>query len=178
MLKLTKSYHWFALYCMSRHEKVVNADLTEDGYETYLPLVRVRRKWSDRYKWVEEPLFRSYVFVRVSSREYYKILHHRAVLKYVSFGGKPSVVRDYQMEALRRALGENVDFQVTSERFRPGQPVEVTAGPMCGCSGEIVRYAGKKSLLIRIGETGYSMTVQMPAAYLESAAKALTLEMD
>lgn len=168
MLKLSKSYHWFALYCMSRQEKVVHSDLTQDGYESYLPLQKVKRKWSDRIKWVEEPMFRSYVFVRVSSREYFKILQHRAVMKYVGFGGKPTVVRDYQMEAMRRALGENIDFQVTSDRFKPGQLVDITAGAMCGCCGEIVRYAGKKSLLVRIGDTGYSMVVQMPAAYLDN----------
>ena len=113
-------------------------------------------------------MFRSYVFVRVSSREYFKILQHRAVMKYVGFGGKPTVVRDYQMEAMRRALAENIDFQVTSDRFKPGQLVDITAGAICGCSGEIVRYAGKKSLLVRIGDTGYSMVVQMPAAYLDN----------
>ena len=169
MLKLTTTYYWYALYCMSRQEKVVHADLTEDGYESYLPLQKIRRKWSDRYKWVEEPMFRSYVFVRVSSREYFKILQHRAVMKYISFGGKPTIVRDNQIESLRRALGENVDFTITSDRFKTGQPILVTAGPMCGCSGEIIRSAGKKSLLVRIGETGYSMVVQMPAAFLENA---------
>ena len=168
MLKLTSTYHWYAIYCMSRQEKVVHADLTHDGFESYLPVQKVKRKWSDRIKWIEEPLFRSYVFVRVSKREYYQVLQHRSVLKYVAFGGMPTVVRESQMEALRRALGENVDFTITSDRFRPGQPVDVTAGPLCGCCGEIVRYAGKKSLLVRIGETGYSLLVQMPAAYLET----------
>ena len=171
MLKLTKTYHWFALYTMSRQEKIVHADLTDDGFESYLPLQRTKRKWSDRIKWIDEPMFRGYVFVRVSSREYFKILQHRSVLKYIAFGGKPSVIPDHHMEALRRALGEGVDYQVTSDHFKPGQLVEVTAGPMCGCSGEIVRYASRKSLLIRIGETGYSLAVTMPAAYLESVRK-------
>ncbi|MFA5816882.1 MAG: UpxY family transcription antiterminator [Bacteroidales bacterium] len=167
MLKLTRTYHWFALYTMSRQEKVVHADLTEDGFESYLPLQRTKRKWSDRIKWVDEPMFRGYVFVRVSSREYFKILQHRSALKYISFGGKPAAIPDHHMEALRRALGEGIDFCITSNRFKPSQPVEVTAGPMCGCSGEIVRYAGKNRLLVRIGETGYSMIVNMQAAYLE-----------
>jgi len=153
---------------MSRQEKVVHADLTEDGFESYLPLQRTKRKWSDRIRWVDEPMFRGYVFVRVSSREYFKILQHRSALKYISFGGKPAAIPDHHMEALRRALGEGVDFRITSDRFKPGQPVEVTAGPMCGCSGEIIRYASKKSLLVRIGNTGYSMIVNMQAAYLEA----------
>lgn len=158
---------------MSRKEKVVTADLDAEGYEAYLPLVKTRRKWSDRYKWIEEPLFRSYVFVKVSQAEYYNILKHKSVLKYVSFGGKPCVVPDRQIEAVKRALGENVDFKVTSQHFKPGQLIEVTAGPMSGCSGEVVRYAGRKSLLLRIGDTGYSMLVQMPAAYIESREVAL-----
>lgn len=168
MLKLTKTYHWFALYTMSRQEKVVHADLTDDGYESYLPLQRTKRKWSDRIKWVDEPMFRGYVFVRVSCREYFQVLHHRSAVKYISFGGKPSAIPDHHMEALQRALGEGIDFQITSDRFKPGQPIMVTAGPMCGCCGEIIKYASKKSLLVRIGETGYSIIVNMQAAYLEA----------
>jgi len=168
MLTISRKYHWFALYCMSRQEKVVQADLVEDGYESYLPLMRTKRKWSDRIKWIDEPMFRGYVFVRVSSREYYKVLQHRSVLKYIAFGGRPSAIPDKQMEALQRAMGENLDYKVTSKHFKPGQPVLVTAGPMCGCSGEVIRYAGKKSLLVRIGDTGYSMIVNMQAAYLEA----------
>lgn len=160
-------YNWHAVYTMSRQEKVIYNDLIRDGFEAYLPLQRTRRKWSDRYKWIEEPLFRSYVFVKVSQAEYYNVLKHRSILKYVSFGGKASVIPERHIEAVRRALGENIDFEITSKQFKPGQPVEVTAGPMIGCTGEVVRYAGRKSLLLRIGEIGYSMIVQMPAAYAE-----------
>jgi transcriptional antiterminator RfaH len=158
---------------MSRQEKVVDAELTADGFETYLPLARCKRQWSDRVKWVDEPLFRGYVFVRVSCREYYKILQHRSVLKYIAFGGMPSTIPDHHMEALRRALCENLDYQITSDRFKPGQVVDITAGPMCGCRGEIVKYASKRSLLVRIGDTGYSLMVNMPAVYLESTVLAV-----
>jgi transcriptional antiterminator RfaH len=171
MLILSKTYHWFALYTMSRQEKVVHSDLTADGFESFLPLQRTKRKWTDRIKWIEEPMFRGYVFVRVSSREYYRILQHRSVLKYIAFGGRPTVIPDRHIEALQRALGNGVDFEVTSDHFKPGQTVEVTAGPMSGCFGEIVRYASKKSLLIRIGDTGYSLIVNMQAAFLESVRR-------
>jgi hypothetical protein len=80
------------------------------------------------------------------------------------------------MDALRRALGENLDYTITSDRYKPGQVVDVTAGPMSGCCGEIIRYAGKKSLLVRIGETGYSIIVQMPAAYLDGSVHRMVLE--
>lgn len=160
-------YHWYAIYCRSRREKEVERDLIEDGFEAYLPKIKKQRVWSDRKKWVEMPLFPSYCFVRVSNKEYYKVLQHDAIVKYVSFGGVASVIRDSHIEAIRRVLGENLDFELTSRKFRPGQVVEIGVGPMAGCCGEIVRIAGKKNLLLRVGETGYSLLVNVPVGYLE-----------
>jgi transcription antitermination factor NusG len=165
---LSRPYLWHALYIRPRWEKRVDIDLREQGYEVYLPMTRVKRKWSDRMKWVDLPLFSGYVFVRVSRREYDQVLKHPAVLRYIAFGGKASVVPGSQIEAIRRALGQGIDFEVTSKIFKPGQVVDVTAGPMTGCSGEIIRYAGSKSLLVRVGETGLNLLVKMPAAYLEA----------
>jgi len=171
MLKVTKSYCWYALYTRPRFEKRVDTDLREDGYEVYLPIMRTRKKWSDRMKWVDMPMFSGYIFAKVSSREYHKILKHPAVMKYISFGGQPSIVPEKCIQAIQRALGEGVDFEVTSTIFKPGQAIEVTAGPMIGCSGEVIRYAGKKSLLVRIGDTGLNLVVQMPAAYIETPCR-------
>lgn len=160
-------YHWYAIYCRSRREKEVERDLIEDGFEAYLPKIKKQRVWSDRKKWVEMPLFPSYCFVRVSNKEYFQVLQHDAVVKYVSFGGVASVMRDQHIEAIKRVLGENLDFEVTALRFKPGQMVKIDVGPMAGCCGEIVRIAGKKNLLLRVGETGYSLLVNVPVGYVE-----------
>ncbi|MCK9327449.1 MAG: UpxY family transcription antiterminator [Bacteroidales bacterium] len=160
-------YHWYAVYTLGRKEKVVFSELVEDGYEAYLPLRKVKKRWSDRTKLIDEPLFPSYVFVRVSQREYYKVLSHRAILKYISFGGRPCIIPERQIEAVKRLMGENLDFEVTSDHFKPGQEVEITAGPMIGCQAEVVRHAGKKGLLLRVGNIGYSLVVNIPAAYLQ-----------
>ena len=166
MLKISQQYRWYALYCHTRHEKKVDADLQEDGFESWCPVMRTKRKWSDRMKWVDQPLFSSYIFVRVSHREYFKVLSHPAIMKYVSFGGKPSVVPDRHIEAIRKALGEAVNFEITSHNFKTGQLVTIDAGPMMGCTGQVVRHAGKKALYIRVGDTGYGLLVQVPAAHL------------
>ena len=55
---------WIAVYTKPRHEKTVENELLKKGFEVYLPILKERRKWSDRKKWVEFPLFRSYIFVR------------------------------------------------------------------------------------------------------------------
>lgn len=165
------TYHWYAVYTQSRNEKAVYSDLLEDGYEAYLPMRKVRRQWSDRVKFIDEPLFRSYVFVRVSQKEYYQVLQHRAILRYVSFGGRPSIIPDRQIEAVKRLMEEGLDFEITNEHFRPGQVVEITAGPMTGCQGEVIRHAGKNGLLLRIGNIGYSLIIQIPATYLQNLSR-------
>ncbi len=55
---------WIAAYTKPRHEKVAYDQLIDNGFTAYLPLLRQKRKWSDRKKWVEIPLFKSYVFVK------------------------------------------------------------------------------------------------------------------
>ena len=60
------SYNWYALYTFPRFEKKVYKRLVERGIEAYLPLQKKLRKWKDRKKWIEEPLIRSYIFVKIS----------------------------------------------------------------------------------------------------------------
>lgn len=166
--KINSKYHWYAVYCRSRQEKLIERDLLEDGYEVYLPILKKLRVWSDRKKWVDMPLFPSYCFVRVSNKEYYKILEHPYVVKYISFEGKAVPIKEGQIDGIRRVLGENLDFELTTEKYKPGQRIEIGVGPMLGCCGEIIRVAGKKQLLIRLDNIGYSLVVKVPAAYIEN----------
>lgn len=152
----------------SRQEKIVERDLLEDGFEVYLPKVRKLKQWSDRRKWVDEPLFPGYCFVRVSEREMFPVLQHDAVVKYVSFGGRPSEIRDYQIESIKRILGENIDYRLTNRNFRPGEIVEIGVGPMTGLKAEVVKVSGRKKLIVRLQDIiGSSMVVNLPAAFVQ-----------
>ena len=82
---------WYALYVHSRAEKKVHARITEMGIESYLPLVTRMKVWSDRIKKVEEPLFKSYLFVRTDLKNYYDIVNIPGVTKFVSFEKKAVV---------------------------------------------------------------------------------------
>ena len=166
MINIDKTYHWYAIYTKSRREKELERDLLADGYEAYLPKINRLRVWSDRKKWVEMPLFSGYVFVKVSNKEYYKVLQHPAAVKYVGFGGEVSRIPERQLETVKRVLGLNLDMEVTTTSFKKGQVVEISAGPMSGCCGEIVSISSKKKLLLRIGDIGYSLVVSVPAAYI------------
>src|ERR1700761_8327786 len=96
--------NWYAVYTKSRWEKKVYRLFCEKGMEAYCPLNRVRKKWSDRIKWVEEPLFKSYVFVRVAEIELPAVRLVNGVVNFVYWLGKPALVRDNEIETIRKFL--------------------------------------------------------------------------
>ena len=163
------SYHWYAVYTKSRNEKKAFDRLIKDGFDAFLPLLARIKEWSDRKKKVEEPLFRSYMFVRVSNIEYYKILQDPAIVKYVSFEGKPAIVRDEQINIIKKFLLTDYEIETTNETIEPGNSVIITAGPMMGLQGELVERAGKKRVVIRLEMIGQNVLVHVPSQMIKKA---------
>ncbi|HSK14227.1 MAG TPA: UpxY family transcription antiterminator [Phnomibacter sp.] len=124
--------HWYALYTRSRWEKKVDRLLTEAGYETYCPLNKVERRWSDRIKKVEEPLFRSYVFVHIEPAKQSYVRAIEGVVNFVYYLGKAAIVRDEEIEAIRLFLGEHDNVEVTplDGPIAPGTRLRITSGFM------------------------------------------------
>src|SRR5215470_16647273 len=89
---------WYAIYTRPRWEKKVNSLLVEKGVESYCPLNKVRRKWSDRLKIVEEPLFKSYVFVKIDDREKTVVRMTDGVINFVYWNKKPAIVKEKEIQ--------------------------------------------------------------------------------
>lgn len=153
---------WHALYTRPRFEKKLYNELLRSGIEAFLPLYTTLRQWSDRKKKVEVPLFRSYVFVRVSERNYYQALNSMGAVRYVTFEGKAVRIPDEQIEYIHRLLGEQADIEVTSEVVAPGDMVEIRSGSFEGICGELVQMQGKHKLVIRIEAIGQCLLVTVP----------------
>ena len=98
---LTSMLNWYALYTRPRHERRVEQELTNRGIESYLATQKVRRRWSDRYKIVEEPLFKSYLFVHADAESYRKSLQPYGALSFVTIDGAPATIPDAEVEAVR-----------------------------------------------------------------------------
>ncbi|RUT77865.1 UpxY family transcription antiterminator [Ancylomarina longa] len=155
MRAIKKPYAWHAIYTRSRAEKRLFLDLCSKSFECYLPLKKELRQWSDRTKWVEEPLIRSYLFVRVSEREYYDAINSRYAVGYVTFGGKAVPIPDCQIEALRTFLqDENRKVDLCQENLQKGELVEVVGGPLKGVQGEILQIKGQNRIVIRFDSLG------------------------
>ena len=160
-------YNWYAIRVKSRAEKKVNAELIEQGIESFLPLYKKLRIWSDRKKWVEMPLITGYVFVYISRKEYEIVLRTYNVVCYIHFNGKAAIIRDKDILNLKRMLGQSeLELEVTIENLKPGQMVEIISGPLCGVIGELIDFKGKNKVALRIPPLGYTVMVEAPEKML------------
>ena len=100
-------------------ERKLLENLKEKNIECYLPMRKVLKIWSDRKKWVEEPLFRCYLFVKVSYKEFFTVLNTPGGVCYVSFGGKAQSIPEVQINNIRTFLNQaDRDFTLSYERIQ------------------------------------------------------------
>lgn len=160
-------YNWYAVYTKSRSEKKTFTLLVQRGIEAYLPLQKKLKQWSDRKKWVEEPLFNSYVFVKISEKEYYEVLQTPGVVKYVTFSKKAAPIREEQIIFLKSILNSDIEIELIDYKFSKGQKVKIIAGPFQGKVGELADVKNTKQFLIRFDEIGQALSLKIPTIYLE-----------
>lgn len=156
-----RGYKWYVLYTRSQHEKQLQRDLGRVGIETFLPLIATVRKWSDRKKVVDMPLFPNYLFVKASCREYTFILENTSVLGFVRTGLEPSEVPDSTIQILKIALNEKIELLRCSEEPVKGGRVVVVQGPLAGFEGEVIDCCGKNFLLIEVKQISQRLMVRI-----------------
>lgn len=149
------SYVWYTLYTKVNCEKKVLTSLQEANIECYLPFSKVLKQKSDIQKWVKEPLFRGYIFVRVSYVEFFKLLNIDGVIRYVSFGGHPQSIPDIQIKNIQTLIKvKQEEIELTREHVAEGSKAEVMFGPLKGIQGELVHISGQSRFVIRVEPIG------------------------
>ena len=166
-----EAYKWFPVYTNPRAEKKAFDILQAKGIETYLPLQKRLKQWSDRKKWVHEPLISSYLFVRINKHMLQEVLSTQGVCRFIYFSGKMACVSEREIENLRLLLASENELELTERKFNKGEKVLVNAGPLMGLRGELVDHLSQKKLLVRLGDTGKSLLVQIPPVFLELEVK-------
>ena len=162
-----RKQYWYAAYTRSRAEKKAFSELQRQGIDAYLPLQKRLKKWSDRRKWVEEPLLRCYIFVNIDMNDYYRVLNTRGIVSYITFEGRAVPIPDNQIEVLRKIVATEADVEVTADNFTPGDKVKVVSGPMHGLEGELVDFRGNRRVMVRIDHIGQQLLISIPAGFLE-----------
>jgi transcription antitermination factor NusG len=170
---LKEEQQWHIIYTKPRNEKKVYDTLIDGGFEVYCPLEKTRRKWSDRFKVVEEPLFRSYVFIKIRPIQIYDILKFDGVVRFLYWNKKPAIVREDEIELIKRFLGEHESVHLESAEFRVDQHVTFTASNFMGHQGKVLEVRNNE-VKVLIESMGYYLVATVDKAKLEpSRAKGL-----
>ncbi|MEO5562061.1 MAG: UpxY family transcription antiterminator, partial [Chitinophagaceae bacterium] len=158
---------WYVIYTKSRHEKRVTHKLAELEIIFFLPITKQLRKWSDRKKYIDLPLFPSYIFVYLDDmNDYYNSLSIPGVLCYVRFGGEIACVSEAVINNLKLLAGKELEIEIGSEYFQPGQQVVIRQGILTGLSCEFVRYNNKEKFLVRVNLLQRNILVTIPSGHL------------
>jgi transcription antitermination factor NusG len=150
------SKKWFALYTKPRWEKKVNSLLNDKGVECYCPLNRVKRKWTDRIKTIEEPLFKSYVFVKVDDTERTKVRLTNGVINFVYWNGKPAIVKEKEIQTIKRFLDEHENVQLRFNELALQKRVLITSGTFMDQTARVLDIR-KKEVKVSIDSLAYEL---------------------
>ncbi len=148
--------HWYAIYTKPRWEKKVHSLLADKKIESYCPLNKVRKKWSDRMKTVEEPLFKSYVFARVNEEEQTKVRMTAGVMNFVYWQGKPAIIPAREIETIRKFLNEYENVLTEPVQLREDGKVIIRQGLFMDHEAKILKIEGNRVKVI-IESIGYAL---------------------
>lgn len=157
--------NWFVVYTRPRWEKKVNALMEERGLESYCPLNRTRKKWSDRIKWVDEPLFKSYVFVRIGEDEQTTVRMISGVVNFVYWLGRPAIVREKEISIIKKFLNEYKDVRAEPLNIEPDARLRVKGGIFMDKEVKVLQVQGNRVRVI-IESIGYSLIASIDKSNL------------
>ena len=161
---------WYAIYTRPRWEKKVAGLLESKNIITYCPLNRVLRQWSDRKKVVSEPLFRSYVFVRVNKDEMLIVSQTVGVIKFVYWLNKPAVIRDEEIAIIKEFLNEYMNVTLEKVDIDVNDKVRIVNGPFTEYEGNILEI-NKHKVKVYLQSLRYLMIVEVPKNSIELLKK-------
>lgn len=159
---------WYAISTRSRHEKSVGCLLVRRRIDTFLPLYETVRRWRNGDHRVQLPLFPGYAFVHIALQDRLQVLKVPGVARLVGFNGTPTPLEDEEVENLRQALAAGV--KATPHPYlTEGRRVRITAGPLAGHEGVLIRKKGDVRVVLSIDLIQRSVLVSVEASWLEPA---------
>ncbi len=159
----TSRYPWFALQVRSRHESCVADYLNGQGYEWFLPLYKSRKRWSDRIKEVESPLFPGYLFCRFNQHDRLPILKTPGVIQVVGFNRVPAVVDESEISALQTLMAAGVPNH-PCPFLQVGDRVRIESGPLRDLEGILMDFKGHHRLILSVTLLQRSVAVEIDSA--------------
>jgi len=156
---------WYAVQVRTTHEKRIAQMLEQKGYEYFLPLYRVRRRWSDRIKEMEQPLFPGYLFCRFAPSARVGLLKTDGVARVVGIGSVPMPIDEIEIQAIQQAVGSGLDVRPHAF-LSEGQRVRIEGGPFEGIEGRIVEIRKRHRLVLAISLLRRAISMEIDSAWV------------
>ncbi len=158
--KLLSRREWFVLYTRLQYTRRIAETIRKENGNCFLPMQTVSRKWSDRNKQTETPLFMNYIFVEATQEERIGYLDFEGSLRYVSSMGKPVVVRQKEMDKLMLLASPGAEAR-QENYLTAGDSVVVVNGIFAGMEGFLIKKTNGTRLLVRISLLKQAVSVEM-----------------
>lgn len=160
-------FPWFALQVRSRFEQGVAEHLGGKGFELFLPLYKCRKRWSDRIKEVDAPLFPGYLFCRFNPQDRLPILKTPGVIQIVGTHRTPVAVNELEIEAIQKMVASGMPNQPWPF-LAAGDRVRIDSGPLSGLEGILVEFRGNHRLVLSVTLLQRSAAVEIDSAFVTS----------
>ena len=157
---------WYALITRPRWEKKIAQILETKGIENYCPLNKVVKQWSDRKKIVLEPIFKSYVFVKVEEQKKWDVKRIDGILNYVYWLGKPAKIKEEEITTIKKFLHEFSDVTVEQIGLQVNQKVRVRQGILMNYEGILLELSGSRAF-VKIESMGLQLSAHFDKKNLE-----------
>jgi len=154
---------WFALQVRTQREGHVADHLIGKGYELFLPVCTCRKRWSDRIKKVEVPLFPGYLFCRFDPNDRLPILKTPWLLQIVGFNHIPAAVDNDEINAIKKLVSSGV-LTEPWPFVGVGDKVRIDSGPLRGVVGILTEFRGNHRLVVSITLLQRSVAVEIDSA--------------
>lgn len=161
--KTGKGLPWFALHVRSQRENYVADQLGAKGYQLFLPLYACRKRWSDRIKNLQLPLFPGYLFCRFDPYDRLPILKTPWLLRIVGFNHIPTPVDDEEIDSVRTLVASGAAAQPWPFAS-VGERVRIESGPLRGVTGILSQIKGNHKLIVSITLLQRSVAVEVDSA--------------
>lgn len=151
---------WKVVYTKPRCEKKAFDDLEALGLDVYCPLVETVKQWSDRKKKIKIPLFNSYVFVKTDDKNHDLVFNSHFIVRYLFWLGKPAIVRDIEIQAIKDFLSEIKTKDHHKLTFEHLQDVRINSGMFKNSVGKYLHTKGNK-IVLQIESMGIVVKAEM-----------------
>jgi len=156
---------WFAVQVRAQRESSVADHLVGKGYELFLPMYKCRKRWSDRIKEIEAPLFPGYLFCRLDRNDRLPILKTPWVLQIVGLNGSPIAVDEEEIMAVRTLVTSGVPTQPWPF-MEIGDKVRIESGPLRGVVGILNQFKDNHRLVVSVTLLHRSVAVEIDSALI------------